>query len=81
MNERRNSDMNFKAYVLKTFRVEGLVEMAQPALFTDFGLTSVIYNLLASVASNDLKYSEANPSPITRLLFTCACAVVKLSPI
>lgn len=30
------SDMNFKAYVLKTFRVEGLVEMAQPALFTDF---------------------------------------------
>ena len=29
--------MNFKAYVLKTFRIEGLVEMAQPALFTDFG--------------------------------------------
>lgn len=28
--------MNFKAYVLKTFRVEVLVEMAQLTLFTDF---------------------------------------------
>ena len=28
--------MNFKAHVLKTSRVEVLVEMAQLALFTDF---------------------------------------------
>ena len=41
--------MNFKAYVLKTFRVEVLAEMAQLALFT-------ISNILTQIPCQLLSY-------------------------